>query len=235
MATRCIPHSYVYATRVRGQRKFTTDKLPITEDEGCILCGIHQSHHGSYHDLYLMCIIHHKNRHTIRALASITLCRCIYIRNLGMKLVLGRWGWVDQSSERCVGLIILALARELLACNPQSDPVIWQQYRSASNKVNKLPWNAKHTYLSQLASSTAARSGKFWSNFRHMSHKGSQPQGSVANLDLLLMIWIITFYLLPINLLVVFLMYQFLLYHFAQRLHPHSIFLKLQSWKSYLL
>ena len=56
----------VYTTRVQGQSKFTTDKpraegerfisgkLPMTEDEGCILCGIHPSRHGScdiYHGL----------------------------------------------------------------------------------------------------------------------------------------------------------------------------------------
>ena len=63
------------------------------------------------------------------------------------------------------------------------DPVIWQQYRSARNKVNKLLRNAKYTYLSQLASSAAARSGKFWSNFRYLSSKGSQSFSSVANLD----------------------------------------------------
>ena len=63
------------------------------------------------------------------------------------------------------------------------DPVIWQQYRCARNKVNKLLRNAKHTYLSQLVSSTAAGSREFWSNFRYLSRKGSQPSGLVENLD----------------------------------------------------
>ena len=61
--------------------------------------------------------------------------------------------------------------------------MIWQQYRCARNKVNKLLRNAKHTYLSQLVSSTAAGSREFWSNFRYLSRKGSQPSGLVENLD----------------------------------------------------
>ena len=30
---------------------FISGKLPMTEDEGCILCGTHRSRHGSY-DIY---------------------------------------------------------------------------------------------------------------------------------------------------------------------------------------
>ena len=55
---------HIYATWVRGQRKFISGKLSMTEDKGCILCGIHWSCHGSYdiyHGLYFMCITHHKN------------------------------------------------------------------------------------------------------------------------------------------------------------------------------
>jgi len=32
------------------------------------------------------------------------------------------------------------------------DPVIWQKYRCARNKANRLLRNAKHTYISQLVS-----------------------------------------------------------------------------------
>jgi len=44
----------MYTTRVQGQRKFISGKLPMTEDEGCILCGIHRSHHGSYDQEFIM-------------------------------------------------------------------------------------------------------------------------------------------------------------------------------------
>ena len=40
MVTRCIPHIY--------------NRSPMTEDKGCILCGIHRSRHGSY-DTYIPC------------------------------------------------------------------------------------------------------------------------------------------------------------------------------------
>ena len=39
------------------------------------------------------------------------------------------------------------------------DPVAWQQYRSACNKVNKLLKRAKYVHLSRITSST---SGIFW-------------------------------------------------------------------------
>jgi len=52
------------------------------------------------------------------------------------------------------------------------DPDIWQQYRCARNRANKLLRNAKHNYLSQLASSTQGGSKKFWSSFQYMSAGG---------------------------------------------------------------
>ena len=61
MATRCIPHIY--------------NPSLMTEDEGCILCGIHRSRHGSY-DIALP--------------TTITLCRYAYIRNLVMSFLLAR-------------------------------------------------------------------------------------------------------------------------------------------------
>ena len=51
------------------------------------------------------------------------------------------------------------------------DSVIWQQYRSSRNKVNKL---AKCTYLSKLASSKLGQSAKFWKYFCHLSRRGAQ-------------------------------------------------------------
>ena len=63
------------------------------------------------------------------------------------------------------------------------DPVIWQQYRSSRNKVNKLLRNAKCTYLSRLGSSKQGQSAKFWSYFRHLSCRGVQTSLSLENLD----------------------------------------------------
>ena len=64
-----------------------------------------------------------------------------------------------------------------------ADPVAWHQYRSACNKANKLLKRAKYTYLSRLTSSTSGKCSKFWSHFRYMSCQGSQPSGSLANID----------------------------------------------------
>jgi len=45
------------------------------------------------------------------------------------------------------------------------DPNVWQQYCCARNRGNKLLRNAKHSYLSQLTTSTPGGSKKFWSTF----------------------------------------------------------------------
>ena len=63
------------------------------------------------------------------------------------------------------------------------DSVIWQQYRSSRNKVNKLLRNANCSYLSKLASSKQEQSAKFWKYFRHLSHCGAKTSLSLEDLD----------------------------------------------------
>ena len=63
-------HIYNLSPRSEFGSGFICGKLPKTEDEGCILCRIHQSCHGSYviyHDVH-----HASQKHTIRALANLT-------------------------------------------------------------------------------------------------------------------------------------------------------------------
>jgi len=55
------------------------------------------------------------------------------------------------------------------------DPLLWQEYRSARNKANKLLRKAKYSYLSKLTSSTSGNFSKFWSHFHYMSRRGSHP------------------------------------------------------------
>ena len=51
------------------------------------------------------------------------------------------------------------------------DPLLWQEYRSAHNKANKLLRKAKYSYLSQLTSSTSGNFGKFWSHFCYVTSR----------------------------------------------------------------
>ena len=71
-----------------------------------------------------------------------------------------------------------------------------------------------------------------------MSHQGSQPSGSVVNLDFTPDDLNHYLCLLLINLLVVFLIHSFLLYHFVQWLelaYVSGIFLKFHNLKSFIL